>query len=60
MKTKRKAKQEQGKCPECGGQLDYQEGEMHDEQYCYTVSCTNCDWSGLEWYILTFEEHTTK
>lgn len=47
-----------GKCPKCGHQLEYDGGEMHDDQYAYTASCPHCEWSGLEWYTLVFEEFT--
>ena len=48
--------QVEGKCPECGVDLDYQGGEVQDECYVYDVSCTECDWSGKECYDLYFAE----
>ena len=45
-------------CPVCGGTLDYNEGEIQDNQYRYDVSCTDCDWTGIEWHNLVFDGYT--
>lgn len=44
----------EGKCPSCGADLDYQEGEVQDHTYVYKVHCTECDWAGKECYDLVF------
>ena len=49
---------EQGKCPKCGGTLDYDESFPENEDYCYEWSCPKCNISGKEWYSMTFIEHT--
>ena len=50
---------EMGKCPKCGGNLDYGCGEPSDDsQYFYYWKCTECHATGKEWYKMTFIEHT--
>jgi len=50
---------EMGKCPKCGGNLDYGCGEPSDDsQYFYHWKCTECHATGKEWYKMTFIEHT--
>ncbi len=50
----------EGKCPKCKADLEYDDGEVQDESYFYRVSCPSCEWSGLEWYDLVFDQHTDK
>lgn len=55
------AKGEPGTCPECGEKLDYGSFELADgSQGFYEVHCPNndCEWSGNEWYTLTYAETT--
>jgi hypothetical protein len=49
----------EGKCPQCGYDLKYQEGHLQDEMHYFYVSCAACYWEGKEWYLLTFSGHTT-
>jgi hypothetical protein len=50
--------QTEGKCPVCGGELDYDAGELQDDSFVYPVSCKSCDWTGQEWHTLQFSEQT--
>jgi hypothetical protein len=48
---------EMGKCPKCGGTLEYGDSYPENEDYCYEWSC-KCGASGKEWYSMKFIEHT--
>ena len=47
-------KPKEGRCPKCGGGLDYGTGEVYDRMYSYDVTCLACRWEGKEWYDMTF------
>lgn len=49
---------EEGKCPECGGEIDYGTTTLDGNSLGYEYSCSNCDGSGTEWYDLDFDSHT--
>ena len=54
MKTKT-IKQEQGKCPKCGGMsLTYGVLEPQDELIFYPFTCDDCNHEDKEWYSMTF------
>lgn len=48
-----------GKCPDCGGELDY-DGKNYgggELELGYKWTCPKCGIAGTEWYNLTFTEH---
>ena len=46
----------EGICPDCGGPLDYDSFVPDGMGAYYEVHCPNCNFSGKEWYDLTFDE----
>jgi hypothetical protein len=48
----------EGKCPMCGADLEYSNIGLQDRNFFYEVTCTECEWSGKEWYVLTFDGFT--
>jgi hypothetical protein len=46
----------ESQCPNCGHDLEYDGGEVQDEDYIYDVSCPNCDWTGKECYALKYTQ----
>jgi hypothetical protein len=48
----------EGKCPECGEELDYDVLEPTDGNLIfYPVHCRECGWVGKEWYEAKFTGH---
>jgi hypothetical protein len=54
----KKRKDLEGKCPDCGADLNYFCGAIEGSTCGYDVACTNCEWEGNEWYDLVFSDHT--
>ena len=51
-------KNEQGKCPKCGGfNLDYQVIQYTDSMCYYPYKCEDCGQEGEEWYSMEFAGH---
>lgn len=52
--------QKSGVCPRCGADIVVWDGKTdgyHDE-IGYKYVCSKCGFWGIEWYELTFQEHT--
>jgi predicted RNA-binding Zn-ribbon protein involved in translation (DUF1610 family) len=53
----KKAYQEQGVCPKCGGTLSYGDSDLDGDNIGYDWICDDCGVEGVEWYSLMFAEH---
>ena len=49
----------QGICPKCGSEeLSYDQPKGGDESMAYPFTCTDCGFSGKEWYSMEYIETT--
>lgn len=59
FEVRSEVKQEEGKCPTCQCELEYEAATIEDGGIKYPVSC-KCGWSGHEWYNTIFDEQRTE
>lgn len=45
-------------CPKCGEALEYGSGESVDGFYRHKCNCSECGFSGYEWYAMKFDGFT--
>lgn len=49
---------EEGICPICGADIDYEGSFFEDDQVGMDWTCPECDAEGTEWYDLQFSTST--
>jgi transcription elongation factor Elf1 len=50
-----------GMCPRCGGEnLEYAEVDLIDQFAFAMYECGDCGFKGIEWYTISFSEHTAR
>lgn len=50
----------EGKCPYCNSELNYEDFELVDEFVSYEYYCPKCDKNFVEWYKLVYDEIVEK
>ena len=51
------SKQEEGKCPHCGGDhINYEVAEFEPGAIYYPSTCNDCGCEWEEWYVMSFTE----
>lgn len=52
--------EEEGICPECGAEINYEESYPEGESLYYEYECPSCNGTGKEWYDLEFITQSLK